>query len=146
MLQKGLEGLEGLRIFRLGDPPTQGKENGYLKSPLQIDVTATSRVLHQAVEVVRGAQEDNIFLNAGSWLDGEPEFYGAEARDWVEGFVVAFEESDGAARGDCGGMARCREPGFPHFLKCFGDLGDVVGMEEDCVFERGNRELNEVGR
>jgi len=54
--------------------------------------------------------------NAGSWLNGKPEFYGAEARDWVEGFVVAFEESDGAARGDCGGMARCREPGFPHFL------------------------------
>ena len=72
-------------------------------------------MLHQAVEVVRCAQDDNIFLNAGSWLDRKPEFYGAEARDWVEGFVVAFEESDGAARGDCGGMARCREPDFHIF-------------------------------
>ena len=78
-------------------------------------------------------------------LDGEPEFDGAEAGDGVEGVVVALVERDGAAGGDGGDVAGSGEPGAPYFFEGLGNLGDVVGVEKDGVFERGNREMNEVG-
>ena len=69
---------------------------------------------------------------------------GAEAGDGVEGFVVALEKGDGAAGGDGGDVAGGGEPGAPHFFEGLRDLGDVVGVEKDCVFERGNGEMNEI--
>jgi len=79
------------------------------------------------------------------WLDGEPEFDGAEAGDGVEGVVVALVERDGAAGGDGGGVAGSGEPGTPHFFECLGNLGNVVGVEKDGVLERGNGEMDEIG-
>ena len=78
-------------------------------------------------------------------LDGEPEFDGAEAGDGIEGFVVTLEEGDGAAGSDGGDVARSGEPRAPHFFESLSDLGDVVGVEKNCVFERGNSEMNKIG-
>ena len=79
-------------------------------------------------------------------LDGEPEFDGAEAGDGIEGFVVALEEGDGAAGGDGGDVAGSGEPGTPHFFEGLRDLGDVVGVKKDGVFENWDGEMNEIGR
>ena len=84
----------------------------------------------------------------GEWdlgLDGEPEFDGTEAGDGVEGVVVALVERDGAAGSDGGDVAGSGEPGAPHFFEGLRDLGNVVGVEKDGVFERGNGEMNEIG-
>ena len=92
-----------------------------------------------------GPVDDKHF---GEWdlgLDGEPEFDGTEAGDGVEGVVVALVERDGAARGDGGDVAGSGEPGTPHFFEGLRDLGNVVGVEKDGVFERGNGEMNEIG-
>jgi len=78
-------------------------------------------------------------------LDGEPEFDGAETGDGIEGFVVALEEGDGAAGSDGGDVAGGGEPRAPHFFEGLRDFGNVVGVEKNGVFERGNGEMNEIG-
>lgn len=78
-------------------------------------------------------------------LNGEPEFDGAEAGDGVEGFVVPLDEGDGAARDDGGDVTGGGKPGTPHFFEGLRDFGNVVRVEKDGVFERGNREMNKIG-
>ena len=90
-------------------------------------------------------QDDKHLVECDLGLDGEPEFDGAEAGDGVEGFVVALEEGDRAAGGDGGDVAGGGEPGAPHFFEGLRDFGNVVGVEKNGVFERGNGEMNEIG-
>ena len=78
-------------------------------------------------------------------MDGEPEFDGAEAGDGIEGFVVALEEGDGAAGSDSGDVTGGGKPRAPHFFEGLRDFGNVVGVEKNGVFERGNGEMNEIG-
>jgi len=99
----------------------------------------------QKKQIPRFARDDKQFGDWDLWLDGEPEFDGAEAGDGVEGVVVALVERDGAAGGDGGDVAGGGKPGTPHFFECLRDLGNVVGVEKDGVFERGNREMNKIG-
>ena len=101
--------------------------------------------LRAGEESLRARWDGKHFAEWDLGLDGEPEFDGAEAGEGVEGFVVALVERDGTAGGDGGGVAGSGEPRTPHFFERLGDLGDVVGVEKDGVFERGNGEMNKVG-